>query len=474
MKKFKGSGENRLALKGGSYSLAITAVVLAILIVINILASSLPATVTKLDMSESKLYSVTSATRVVVNNLEKDVTIYWIVQADKEDSILENLLAKYDSLSDHIEVVKRNPDIYPTFASQYTDETVQNNSLIVECGDRNRYIDYSDIYVTDIDMYYYSYTTSFDGEGAITSAIDYVVSDDMPQLYILEGHGESELPSNFAEQIEKDNIETTDFSLLNIDAIPEEADCILINAPSSDISEEERDMLVEYVENGGKLQVFAGPTSDGTLTNLYSILSEYGVEATDGIVVESDRDYYTFQLPLLLLPNIESSEITDSLISERAYPVVPVAQGLKITGGNATALLTTSDTSFSKAAGYAMTTYDKEDGDEDGPFAVAVSIDCGEGGIVWFSSSYLVDDLYNAYSSGANIDIAMNALASLIGESEALAIRSKSLSYSYLTISDSASSLIKLVMIGIAPLCFMGVGVVVILRRRRLQNETNE
>jgi ABC-2 type transport system permease protein len=98
-------------------------------------------------------------------------------------------------------VVKKNPDVYPTFAAQYTDETVANNSLVVESGERSRYIAYDDIYVTTTDMYSYSYTTSFDGEGAITSAIDYVVSESMPQLYLVEGHGESDLPSTFAEQV---------------------------------------------------------------------------------------------------------------------------------------------------------------------------------------------------------------------------------------------------------------------------------
>ena len=125
-----------LALKGGSYSLAVTAVVLAILIVVNIFASTLPSSITKLDISSSKLYSITSNTKAVVNNLQQDVTIYWIVQADMEDSIIENLLSKYESLSDHIEVVKKNPDVFPTFTQSYTDETVPNNSLIVESGER--------------------------------------------------------------------------------------------------------------------------------------------------------------------------------------------------------------------------------------------------------------------------------------------------------------------------------------------------
>ena len=280
-----------LATKGGSYSLMITAIVLAILIVVNLFAGALPVSLTKLDISASQLYSITSNTKVVVNNLQQDVTIYWIVQSDQEDAVIENLLSKYDSLSNHIKVVKKNPDVFPTFAQQYTEETVYNNSLVVESGERYRYISYDDIYITDADMYSYSYTTSFDGEGAITSAIDYVVSEDLPQLYVLEGHGEGELPATFSEQVEKENIELNTFSLLNVDEIPEDADAVLIYAPSSDISEEEANMLTQYAENGGKLLVMAGPVEGGSLTNLYSVLGHYGVTTQEGVVVEADRNY---------------------------------------------------------------------------------------------------------------------------------------------------------------------------------------
>ena len=465
-----------LATKGGSYSLMITAIVLAILIVVNLFAGALPVSLTKLDISASQLYSITSNTKVVVNNLQQDVTIYWIVQSDQEDAVIENLLSKYDSLSNHIKVVKKNPDVFPTFAQQYTEETVYNNSLVVESGERYRYISYDDIYITDADMYSYSYTTSFDGEGAITSAIDYVVSENLPQLYVLEGHGEGELPATFSEQVEKENIELNTFSLLNVDEIPEDADAVLIYAPSSDISEEEANMLTQYAENGGKLLVMAGPVEGGSLTNLYSVLGHYGVTTQEGVVVEADRNYYAFQMPYVLLPTLGSSEMTDSLMAKNYYAILPIAQGLTVgadnNGAAVTTLLSTSPYSFSKAAGYALDTYEFEEGDTEGPFALAVSVEtAGEGSIVWFSSSAFLEDMYNAYSSGANCDLAINALSSLIGESESMAIRSKSLNYNYLTISESTGSLLKTMMIGVIPLAYLGCGVVVVLRTRRKQNE---
>lgn len=476
LKYLEKAGRSKIALRGGSYSLLLTGIVLAILVVVNLFASALPQTVTKYDISSAKLYSITSNTKVVVGALEKDVTIYWVVQSGEEDEVIENLLGKYDGLSNHIEVVKKNPDVFPTFAKQYTDETVQNNSLIVECGERSRFISYSDIYMQEADMYSYSYNTSFDGEGAITSAIDYVVNEELPQVYVLEGHGEKEIPSSFSEQMEKENMELKTLSLLNVDSIPEEADCIMIYAPSSDISEEEKNLLADYVEDGGKLFVMAGPMEDDGLDQLYELLGDYGVEKKEGIVVEGDREYYAFQAPYVLLPEMSDNEITSSLIEEKYYPIMPISQGLSVTGnsgkGTVTELLTTSDASFSKLAGYDLSTYEKEEGDIDGPFAVAVSVATHDGGkIVWFTSSDFLNDMYNAYSSGANGDLAMNVLSSLIGEREAIAIRSKSLNYNYLTISESTSSLLKVLMIGVFPLAYLGFGICVAVGRRREQNE---
>ena len=98
---------NRIAMQGGSYSLILTAVVLAIVIVCNVLVSALPTSLTSFDISAAQLYSVTSNTKAVLSNLTQDVTIYWIVQADEEDAVIENLLGEYESLSDHIIVEKR-------------------------------------------------------------------------------------------------------------------------------------------------------------------------------------------------------------------------------------------------------------------------------------------------------------------------------------------------------------------------------
>ena len=473
------AAENRQALstrtaKVGGYSVVLALVVLAILVAVNVLFSVLPSKFTQFDISAAQLYSLTSDTKVVATNLDKDVTIYWITQAGQESTVLDKLLDRYQDLSDHITVIKKDPDIYPTFAQQYTDETVVNNSLVVECGDKSRYISYNDIYQVDTASYYTtgSVSQSFDGEGQITSAIDYVVSDELPKIYLLSGHGEGTLSDTFSDELTRSNYETVaDFSLLNVDEIPDDCDTLLINAPTSDISDEELTMLRDYVQGGGKLLVFSGPQKDAELTNLDALLTDYDITVNNGVVVDNDREHYAFTAPYVLMPDIASSDITDPLTEESSHVIVPIAQGLTVgSNSSVTALLTTSDEAFSKAAGYAMTTYDKEDGDTDGPFTLAVSItdSNADGKIVWVSTDYLLDDMYNSYSSGANLDFVMNGLSWMIGKNDAVSIRAKSLNNTYLTISSSSATVLKIVMIGVIPVCFLLLGIDEVLRRRKM------
>jgi len=466
---------NTVAFKGGSYSLATIAIVFLIIMVINIMFGILPNSITKKDISSTKLYSITSSTKVTVNNLSDDVTIYWIVQADEEDEVINNLLSKYEALSDHIKVEKKNPDVYPTFAENYTDEEVLNNSLVVESGSKYRYISYDEIYLSQADYSTYSYNYSFDGEGAITSAIDYVTTDELPVIYVLEGHGEKELPETFAKAIEAENILTSSFSLINEETIPSDAKCILIYAPQTDISEAEKKILASYVMDGGKLIVFSGTTENGTLNNLTSLLADYDISVVDGIVVDNDRDHYAFSQPYILFPDINEDDITKPLIDENYYILFPLAQGFNVGSLGeeyVNSLLTTSNEAYSKVAGYEATTFDWEDGDVSGPFSIAVSITSdNDGKLIWFGSSYFLEEEYNEYSSGANVNLALNGIISCIGETQATSIHSKSLGYNYLTISAIQSTLLSTIMIGIVPAVFIIIGIVIIVKRKAINHE---
>ena len=252
MKAFKKPelGLKKRSFRAGGYSFTAAAIVIAIAVFANLFVCALPESVTKLDVTSDSLYSLSAQTQNIVAALDDDITIYWIVQQGREDSMLETLLGRYEALSRKVSVVKKDPDVYPTFVQQYTSGGVTNNSLIVVSGTRSRYLSYNDIYQVDYSSYYStgSYTLNFAGESGITSAIDYVTSETIPVLYSLSGHGESELSSSFSSAIGGENIEVRSLSLVTENAVPEDAAGVLIYAPQRDISEEEKELLLAYME----------------------------------------------------------------------------------------------------------------------------------------------------------------------------------------------------------------------------------
>ena len=463
----------------GGYSVAAAAIVLAIAVMVNVFVCALPASVTKFDTTSNRLFTLSGQTEQVVGGLTEAVNVYWIVRSGQENSYLDSLLSRYQSLSDQIRVIKKDPDVYPTFTQQYTDSFTEN-SLIVESGERYRYVDYNDIFVLDYTSYYYYGTESwsFCGESELTSAIDYVVSENLPKVYLLTGHGESSLSDSFASAVKAQNIETAELSLLTLESVPADTDCILINAPQSDISPDEQSKLLEYLGNGGKLFLITDPPKNGKLTNLEALMASYGVGTVDGIVVEGDQSHYVWGTPYFLLPDIASHAITTPLTEGGYRVLLPIAQGLTVDGDlrdtlSVTQLLTTSASAFAKAAGYDLTTYEKEDSDVDGPFALAVAVsNAVEDGItsdiVWVSSAALVDDQTNTQVSGGNQDFFLNALGYLCqAEQSSLSIHAKSLDSETLTLDSAAVSTLTVAVVGVIPAACLALGIVIWIRRKR-------
>jgi ABC-2 type transport system permease protein len=374
--KKKQSGMRRL--KNGSYSLTLTGLVIAGAVVLNLIVGELPSQYTKFDLTSNQLSSLTDQSRELIAGLDTDITLYYLAQESNEDETVARLLERYNDLSSHITVVQKDPVLYPKFASQYTDETLSENSVIVTCGDQSQVISYDDMYEYSFNYSYYSYeTTGFDAEGQITSAIAALSSGSLPKVYLLTGHGDLTPDSTLTSSISKDNIETEELNLISADAVPEDADALLIASPTQDLSNAETQKVLNYLRRGGQAIILTDYT--GTeMPNLDSILSYYGVSRTEGVVMETNSNYYV-QLPYYLLPEIESTDVSSDLASAGTYVLLSAAQGLTETddvrdGVTITDLLSTSDSAYAKNDVEHMTTYSKESTDTDGPFALAVLI----------------------------------------------------------------------------------------------------
>ena len=103
----------------GTYSVVLTAVVIAIIAVINVLVAGLPSAVTNVDMTSVKLYSIGETTEELVGALKEDVTIYVIATEGSENKTLMQMLDKYVDLSSHVKVELIDPNTNPVLLTKY-------------------------------------------------------------------------------------------------------------------------------------------------------------------------------------------------------------------------------------------------------------------------------------------------------------------------------------------------------------------
>ena len=115
-----------------------------------------------------------------------------------------------------------------------------------------------------------------------------------------------------------------------------------------------------------------------------------------------------------------------------------------------------------------MTTTEKEDGDIDGPFDLAVWArnDDTEAQVIWIGCSNMDDEvLYN--SVPGNCDFLVGCAASLTGQSSDIVIDSKALEADQLTIPTGTATVMGLVFLLAVPVGLLVAGAAVTIRRRR-------
>lgn len=461
-------------LRLGGYSALLSVIVLAILVVFNLVVRALPVSYTQYDTSSQQLFTLSEQTKELVSSLESEVEVIHIVQGGTEDETIEGVLARYSSLGKNLKVSSRDPVIHPTYVSQYTDQTVSNNSILVICGDRSRYIPYTSIYVTDYSQYFYtgSTTTTFELESELTSAIQYVSTGRETSVYALTGHGERDIPSVIASTISKQNMSTSSLDLLSYGGVPADADCVVIYSPQRDISENERDMLLGYIDEGGKVLVATDAGTDD-MPNLGKVLSEFGLSTNGGIIVEGDSSMSLSSYPYYLIPSLESHAITSPLKDEGYRVIIPIAQPITVTdtdGVSVTRLITTSSSSYNKLLGYESESLNYSESDEKGPFTVAAAaekeLEENTSRLVWFSSSMGFEDDVNVTFSGTNGDLFINSVGWLCEEEDAISIHPKSLTEPSLTVTAAQAAVGKALVVFIIPVSFIAAGILVRIRRR--------
>ena len=198
----------RRSLRSGAYASVLAVVVLVLVILLNLVVGAVPTKFTQFDISTGKMFTLSDTTKTMLQELNTDVTAYYLAETGNEDSNITRILDRYAGESSHFTWQQRDPALYPTFAQQYDAQNASSSSVILVCGDNHTVVDYNDMYTADYSSYYTtgSYTMSFSAENALSSGIAKVTRENSYVLYQLTGHGESSLESDFTETLDNSGV----------------------------------------------------------------------------------------------------------------------------------------------------------------------------------------------------------------------------------------------------------------------------
>ncbi len=479
MAEKNGSGfDGKKLLRSGGYATLISLFAVAAVVVINLIVNSLPSNLTKPDTTSADLYTLGEDTVSLLKEIDTDVKLYHLVQPNDDNlyvTYVSGLLERYEGLSSRISVERVDPALHPNFASAYTDDSVGEGSVIAVSSKRSKVVPLSDMYDVEqkIDYSTYQYTqdvTGFKGENAISTAIDYVTTDVLPKVYFLRGHNEVEMDESFLKYIDEENVARDTISLIGAESIPDDCDCIAVNAPQTDITETEKTLLLDWLSSGGHLMVM---TSYGVDTpNLFALLRHYGAELAGGLVCDPTA-YRYYQMPYYLLPIVSTSTEMTSPLGQLTF-FAPFCDGIVQTSDSRgevdyRALLYTSTGAYAKVS--PKDTLEKEEGDVPGPCNVAVSmeeeVENGTTKIVWISTDQMMTYNADVMCAGANSALFLNALGWMCDKASSISIHSKTLSVDLLTVTSTSSTIWGVVLIFLIPALVIGIGVFVWIKRRK-------
>lgn len=474
--------EKRRKMTSANYTMGMTALVLAFVVIINLIVSSLSTQYRQIDLTRGDIFTLTDETTEFLDELDKDVYIYLILEdiTNRNDD-LYRLLQVYADTSEHIKLQTINPAQNPTFMENR--EYVSEGSIIVEYGDRFKGVELSEMLISSEDSntgntYYF-----YDMEGQITSAISYVTSEELPKAYMLRGATRDTLDDSLITEINKQNIDVATLNLTDAGAIPEDADIIILDQPVEDISDEEYELLFDFMENGGSLLMFEyyNHNDESELPNIENLLAHYGISVNYGVALETNSSYLYDNVAYYSKPLLEEHEITEDLISNDTSLLVAMGDSIEIgdvpDSVTVEPLLTSTSSAYYKAASYKNSSsgasMSQLASDPVGTFnyAVAITDDIAEdvqSRFVYVSSyAFAETDAFSSTIGSGNATFVVRCMQWLANQEDTISIPIKSRTYNNLIYTVDAQQRIFYTVVVIIPAAVLAYGGYVWFRRRR-------
>jgi len=448
-----------------------SAIFLGLLVLVNVVSNGHSW---RKDFTEGSLFSLSSQSERVLENLKQNVEVLAFFQQGKGTK-LEDLLNNFAHASPKFHYEFVDPVKHPEKAKIH--EVITSDVLVVKCGDRETKI---------------NGTTEED----LTNAILKVAKTEQKKIYFLTGHGERDLDDEtepgyqvVRKALENENYLVEPLKLFMLKDVPEDCAVLVIADPLKPLVESELEAVRRYLNQGGNVLFML---NQGGTPGMSALVADWGVKLGKDMVV--DQVFRLFEGPALgvdpIVEDYGTHEITKDFQGQTLFNMVSsvsVSEDLP-PGFTAVSLASTSSKSWAETdldmlfeKGEVSLTED----DLAGPVSVAVAVtrevpgaegktdaggsdpagsDTVEARVVVIGDADFVDNQYIAKMY--NADFLLNAINWLAGEEAYISIRPKATRGSQVAMTPQQTQNIFYLSVLILPQILLLVGMTIWWRRR--------
>ncbi len=504
---------NQALFKKGGFSIALTAIVLAGIILFNWLVLTLGERFhLEFDMSAQKVNTISEENLDYIKDIEDVVEITVCADEKTYASYMDyygqsfynatspnavqyyqqtvNLVNKYASYNDNIKVQFVDPQSteFNKVSTEYANDELAYGDIIVasEDGQRHKRIGYEDIYILGDEsgyaaMGYGTYTVDGNNiESRLTSAMVYVVSGETKKAVVLTGHSANDVTKNYVELLKSNNYEVDTNSDSVITEISSEYDLVVLAAPTVDFIGSELDAISEFLDNKGQMgkgMLFFADAFSPAVPNLYAFLSEWGIEVEDGVLFETNTKNI-MEDPTVMGIYPSDEDMTQGMTFCITGANVPMKEGKPVEAiVSVTPIMTTPDSVVKAPVGVTAEWNDYTDSDKETYLGV-VQAKCEDYNdknekissyVIAFSSAEYINSQWMEYAQLANKDITLKAA------DRAAAVEDNGISFISKTITDesfadsvteSGTVWMRAIFMFVLPILMVLAGIYIFIRRK--------
>ena len=498
--------KNHKKLKHGTMATVLTVVFVAVLVLVNVVATSVferfPLTI---DMTSDDSYTISDETLDYIKNVDKKIKVTVLAEESEFTStskyirqaneILQNISKSNKNITVEYIDLMSNPEL----KSEY-EESLSEYDIIVEAGDNHErttvvhpqdLVKFSSDFETSFQqnmgatletfIEYYggmtaikSYATGIESncaEQAFASAILKVTDADPKTVTFLTGRNEIAALSYF-QTLLKANGYIVNSVDITTQEIPKETNLVVMGAPSVDYTAKEVEKVSAFLDNGGKLKknlLYIESVQQGDTPNIDELLEEYGIKFRNEFVYDSNGSNASNGYVFMERANDKFMEDIkdDSLRLFTSIYTKPITiefneKSMK----TCEAYVQTSDT------GYTMDSKQKELTSGVTVTAAvgskAVFIDNGAeySNLIALGSEYFLDDTVLQMSQYLNRQWILSLVNGLTGKSSDITIEPKTVEGSLFDLTNTQIRVLEWTFIVIIPIIVLAIGITVWIKRK--------